>query len=365
MRIKYFLDESGNTGDLTLPTSIQRNQDQPFFVLSCVGIDDEAALAVEVSRLRTKYRIQAPELKFASVRNKPEFLRDLLKFLSDSSSPILIEATDKKFSICIHIIECLIVPAVGPMDFEPMARLMKNVFADLLAENLPQDVIEAFCQACQSQDKASLRDCFQKLEAWCASTVQNDITTGIMMFLKDTKSDFEEVAETDADGLKRFLPVPDSTTKGKPVQILPHVHSLLHIYGRLNRYHGSELDQVILHHDEQLQYDKTLFEGMALAESEVGNDLPQQPSADFRFFEQAELKFISSDSSIGVQVADLLAGMVAFGLREMRTSGAGLSNEWKAAFFDLRKFEALGPGLGVNVVASTMDAHKFHSMSCR
>ncbi|WVX47212.1 hypothetical protein ROLI_002780 [Roseobacter fucihabitans] len=103
-----------------------------------------------VSRLRTKYRVQAPELKFTSVRNKPEFLRDLLQFLSDTSSPILIEATDKKFSLCIHLIECLIVPAVGPMDFGPKARLMKNMFADFLADNLPEDVIEMFCKACHA-----------------------------------------------------------------------------------------------------------------------------------------------------------------------------------------------------------------------
>ena len=358
----YYLDESGNTGDLTLAAPEFHFAGQPYFVLSCFGYDDETRLEAEVLRLRRRHRVQAPELKFAFVREKPRFMCDLLAFLQEAASPIMVEATDKKFSLCTNIIESLIVPAICPADWDEGARFMKNAFADSLSAHLSKHVLTAFCEACSERTTDSLANAFDTIEAWAQSMPTDEIMSGILMFLQDTKNDFQNVDKDNSEALKRFLPIPDATRSGKPVHILPHVYSLLHIYGRLNRHTKGRLSDISLHHDEQVQFDRALQDGMTLAESGVGENLPRQPQADFRFVQKATLNFQASHRSIGIQVADLLAGAVAFGLNELNKPQPELSQEWKLFFRNLLNACDIIPGTGVNVVAATSLTLRFHAL---
>jgi hypothetical protein len=134
---------------------------------------------------------------------------------------------------------------------------------------------------------------------------------------------------------------------------------MLHIYGRLNRYSDGQLAGMSLYHDEQSQFDQALQDGMKLAESGVGEGLPPQPIADFRFDQKATLSFHVSHSSIGVQVADLLAGMVAYGLKELRKLSSKLSPEWQVAFGDLLEVDGPHRGVGVNIVSASDIARRF------
>lgn len=349
----YYLDESGNTGDITLAAPDFTFDNQPFFVLSCIGIADEAALNVEVARLKTRYKIQAPELKFSSIKKKPGFMHDLISYLEDVQYPIMIEATDKRFSLCIHILECLIIPPVRPHDFDVHARLIKNTFADRLESCLPDTVLVAFCDACHKQTYASISAVFKALHSWTVSCPKDDVVDGILLFLEDTMQDFKNIDSQDADAFCRYLPVPDVARSGKAIQILPHTPSLIHIYGRLNRLHSGDLSTIQLHHDEQLQFDKTLFEGMALAEGDVGKNLPAQPVADYNITKPAQLFFKTSHNTIAIQVADLFAGSISYCLQTMTNSCATLPTEWGHVVGNLIALDDPLRGAGLNVVAAS------------
>ncbi len=326
--------------------------------MSCVGVSDEAALACELARLKTLYRIQAPELKFSSVKKKPGFLRDLITYLNRAKSPILVEVTDKRFSLCMHIIECLIMPAVSPSDFGQRARIIKNAIADRLDVDLPDHVLIAFCAACQNMTRPSLESAFTALHTWATSFPQEEMMDAILLFLNDTMQDFNDAEPSDPRSVSGFLPVPDIARSGKAVQILPHVPSLLHIYGRLNRLHGGQLKGVRLHHDEQMQFDRALFDGMALAEGAAGKDLPPQPAADFNITVPANLFFKTSHESAAIQAADLLAGAISYCLQTLNASGGVLPPEWGRAFRDLLSLNDSPRGIGVNLVtSSTVFAH--------
>ena len=63
----YFIDESGNTGDLANGNLPSNFGDQPIFCLAAIGIADERLLKIEIDRLKAMHRVQLSELKASVV----------------------------------------------------------------------------------------------------------------------------------------------------------------------------------------------------------------------------------------------------------------------------------------------------------
>ena len=363
MPLNYYLDESGNTGDLILSGPDFSFSEQPFFVLSCLGLDDEGQTKELIAKLRDRHRVQASELKFAPVKKKPGFTLDLLEALEHKRAPILIEATDKRFLLCAMMVECLIVPPVCDSDYGEDARHIKNHFAERLAFFLEDDVLAAFCLAVSTKRPDDLSDAFAALSNWLREQPKDDINDGMVLFLRDTMNDYMKAGE-DPGRVRRHLPVPDFARSGKDIHVLPHTMSLLHIYGRLNRRHGGNLRDVHLYHDEQVQFDRALLDGKALAESNLGAELPRQPAADFRFDSQAQLHFEQSDASAGIQVADVIAGTVAHLLKSVRDDSTPLSTDWKRVAQKLIDTTDAERGTGLNLV-TTASTHQWLGLQAR
>ncbi|MFA0678046.1 hypothetical protein AB4567_27355, partial [Vibrio sp. 10N.222.51.A6] len=84
------MDESGNTGDLIKPEFSLQFGGQPLFALSCVGVDDEKAVADKLSDLKLKYGVEN-ELKSTEIyAYKPEFFLELAKYLVGNRVPIFV-----------------------------------------------------------------------------------------------------------------------------------------------------------------------------------------------------------------------------------------------------------------------------------
>ena len=66
---RYFLDESGHSGDLA-SAKAPDFAGQPFFALACVGAADAALLAAELDRLRVHYACGEGELKSTKLGKK-------------------------------------------------------------------------------------------------------------------------------------------------------------------------------------------------------------------------------------------------------------------------------------------------------
>ena len=81
MASTYYPDESGFTGDVARVDAEFAFDDQPIFVLACVGEDDCAGLAEEVERLKDNHAVRLPELKASKLTGKPEFSNDLAALL--------------------------------------------------------------------------------------------------------------------------------------------------------------------------------------------------------------------------------------------------------------------------------------------
>lgn len=346
----FYFDESGNTGDLALAAPDFSFGGQPVFVLACIGMDKPGYLEQEVHRLRRKHRIQSAELKFASIRRKPKFALDLIEYMGANDLPLFVEVTDKRFAICIQIVETLIVPPVGPNEYSGRAAFVKNLFADRLHERAPNAVLSAFVLACREGTRESVSAAFAALLGWLDSVDTDEVIDGLRLFARDTFNDFTEESGATADLLQFYRPAPDRARNGKQVWMLPHVPSLLHIYGRINRFLGRDLDGVRFIHDEQMQFDVALKDGMELAEGPVGRSVRNQPLADFDIEVPASLEFVVSDDHIGVQLADLLAGILSNCVKPFVAGGELESGRWLSVLRALLCLADPSRSRGINFV---------------
>jgi len=113
--MKYYIDESGNTGDLVMTQGNLNFSSQEYFTLACIGLEDEKLIDLEnyIKELKKKYKIQNKELKFGKIKHifgkKIGFILELLKHLEEESK-ILIEIVDKKYIIATNIVHCLVNP---------------------------------------------------------------------------------------------------------------------------------------------------------------------------------------------------------------------------------------------------------------
>lgn len=171
----YYLDESGNTGDITLDAPKFTFNEQPFFVLSCLGFNNQELLTQELEKLKIKHKIQAPELKFSSIKKKPNFMADLLDFLDKEKSEILIEAVNKRYAICIQILEYLIIPSETPYDFGEEARFIKKIIADYIYMSVPNYVLASFCLSCNERNYKNAKQSFLTFEAWLKTMPESEI----------------------------------------------------------------------------------------------------------------------------------------------------------------------------------------------
>jgi hypothetical protein len=347
----YYLDESGNSGDLIKIGAGGDFGGQPFFALACIGVADPGALGQEINRLKTLHKVRTPELKSSALDNKPGLVADLMHYIACKELPVMIEVVDKRFHICISIVNHHILP-VGAIDHEPMMVQFKTWFVEYLYELMPDAVMAAFIAACLDPTRPMVRASLGQLAAWLfGRRSEDEIAGAILRGVAGTLSECDAMPEGSKDYLN-FLPDPDDSKHGKPFWMLPNLSCFTNIYARINRRHNRRIAGVTLFHDELLTYDHILENGKISAESlfERGVRL-HAPHADYQFTEQASLAFARSDTSPGIQAADVLAGLLMRRMKDRgqtrRTGGEALDE----AFGALLGMTDSERGVGINFVA--------------
>lgn len=354
----YYIDESGNTGDLARVDGASDLAEQPVFVLACLGCDNVDDLAKEIKRLKAAHRVQAPELKSGSLARKPEFIIELAQFMRERKYPLLVEVVDKRFCLITYIVSLLILTPLGAeIDFAPDTRMMKNIFAEYLHHWMPEKVLDYFVASCDEPSAKNVKRTLSSLKSWLAKR-DDQVAEGIIRFIRENIGELTAELRTDGEAYRRFLPDPDKSTRNLPVWILPNLSSFANIYARINMLHESKIGDVMLVHDEQKHFEHILRDGKTLAESLTarGGEFVL-PHSDFRFIESAKLEFANSHVSVGIQTADAIAGFV------MRHVKAVLSRDrpdvpYRIAFDSLLRLSEPERSTGLNLVLSYADLER-------
>jgi hypothetical protein len=354
--VDYFIDESGQTGDVARLNTLSGFNDQPVFCLAAVGVADELSLEREINCLRDKHGIRLDELKSAARRERPEFTFDVVKLICTERYPFFLEIVHKKFFLATHITSSQVLPPIRGLAAEPRTRFFQNLIADYLFERVPDLVFAKFIEACLSPSHESLSAELEALiEFACADTDAGEVAAGVCKLASIALTDYEEArAEGRDNAFLDYLPSPDNNKHQKRVWILPNLSAFTHIYARINLYEKGHVANVRLIHDEQLQFDEILENSKGTAEALKERAAEMfTPHASFSFKETASLSFASSTKSVGVQVADILAG---FSMRYVRDFFSDLANVSPIAHqtYDLlRRHTDETNGVGVNLVTSS------------
>ncbi|QKS80946.1 DUF3800 domain-containing protein [Pseudomonas bijieensis] len=350
--ITYFIDESGNTGDLILGGETLSYGGQPYFGLGCLGITDLTQFEADITALKLKHRIQANDLKSTKIyKNKPGFILDLIKLIASNKIPFFIELVEKKFFAATNLAFYLVWPPYFSGPGSKQADYIRTVFAQILTKEAPNQVFSMYFKACQSQSKDDLLRAFDCILEF-ARTGTSPQHAAMAESVVETMDDFQVMLTQESSeekAVRRFLPMPDQGKKGKDVWILPNYSSLTNMYARINHAHDGHIKRVKLVHDVQTQFDDILFSAKKAAE-EASPEREVSPVANYQFLQQAELSIARSEDSVGVQAADILTGFIVRYAQDRLVYKVEPAPELTTAFHLMAEAENELKGYGVNYV---------------
>lgn len=345
--MRFYLDESGSTGDVAKVGCALDFGAQPIFVLAAIGTTDHDALAAELRRLAAHHGVPGAELRSKNLVDRPELAGNLADYLLATDSPLFVEMMDKRFLIILNLVNYLVLPPV--MGFEESTAIaMRKIIGELMAVSLPEAVLVAYARACETAQRADLNAVFPVLRRWAHDPGHGGFRDILARIVEDSIGDVETLDKP--DGHLRYLPLPDRSATGRSISMLPGLSALTNIYARINKYRRGRLADTVLIHDEHMLFGDILSDAKRLMEQLSEQDvMPEVENADYKLREHAELEFVSSKVA-GIQAADILAGFV---MRFFRDAGRArpLAPAHKMAMAKVMRLTDQPGARGVNMVA--------------
>lgn len=353
-QITYFIDESGNTGDLTLGGDTLSFGEQPYFGLGCIGVKDVEEFSTQISNLKDKHRIKSNDLKSSKIyKGKPKFILDLIKLIADTELPFFVELTEKKYFVATNVIYYLALPPYYVDNSDPDLQYTRNLLAEFVALHAPNEVFTNYFKACHTQENVHLVLAFETLLKFSrsgSSTLHRYLVDAVESAMGTFQKMLKQEA-SEAEAIKRFLPSPDTGKKGKNVWILPNYSSLTSLYARINHAHAGNIEGVKLVHDVQTQFDDILFGAKKAAEdSKPGHKISS--TSNYDFLQIAVMSIERSEDSFGIQAADVLTGFLVRYAQDKLVYKIEPASELVEAFQLMAESEDPVKGYGVNYVWS-------------
>ena len=260
--MKYYIDESGTTGDLINKKVDLFFSRQPIFTHACIGVEDDEPVIDSIKKIKSLHRLPDTELKCEDLYfKKPEVILDIAKLIEKERLPIICEVMDKKYNIAISIVNHIIIPSSEKFHIFNK-RDYTQLIADLItryAEDLCFKQFYALCkEPCEKnllKTFAIFYDLFKRRKS-----LLND-NGNILNLIEKRKGEYFKLKNEHGEEIciKWFHPIPDVDTFNNTVALLPNVHSFYHILARINKYHLGDIKEAIIYHDIQKEYSKTLI----------------------------------------------------------------------------------------------------------
>ncbi|RFC32301.1 MAG: Protein of unknown function (DUF3800) [Candidatus Nitrotoga sp. SPKER] len=352
MSISFFFDESGHSGDAVNSGDAYDFIDQPYFVLACLGIKDETKLVQQINTLKITHRIPVGELKSKLLQNRPSFVSDLLSLVCDQRLPFFVEVVDKRYFVCMHLVNSQLLPAIMGYRDGPEMHFLKNHLVDFLYDEISDHVLNRFVAACMEPSDDSLMSAFGSQLLFsagkCSASGAQGTRDSMHHMVSEVIKEYGEMRMKDTEAYLQFLPSPDFNKRGKQVWMLPNLSSFTNIYARINLFRKGKLAGARLVHDQQLELEDILLNSKRAAESIKDSKIkPFTPHSDYLFSENASLEFVPSHECIGIQLADVIAGTVMRFYRARLRGSTAYSPETAAVVMKLLRRSDASTGIGM------------------
>jgi Protein of unknown function (DUF3800) len=352
MATSYYIDESGHTGDLAQCDDSLKFDDQPVFSMASIGVADQVSFEKEMQRLVLKHKISTTELKSSSLRRNASIVSDAINFVCSTRLPYFIEVVDKKYFLCMQIINCHVFPPILGISYRKNEVLIRQTFADYIYDHAPLEVFSTFLKACREPSEMAVWKSFQSTLRFSRSAQSNrDVSSAIHTGASFALMHYDFMRREDKNAHFAFLPIPDASKHQKNVWILPNIPAFSNIYARINLFQKGDLSSVAIIHDENVHIDEMLKDNKRILESllKEGHGVYTQ-NADYVFRGSAPLAFAKSHETLGIQLADLIAGLVMRIFKD-RINGKLTANiKFRNAYDALLTNSNPQVGIGLNLV---------------
>ncbi|MEO3988163.1 DUF3800 domain-containing protein [Plesiomonas shigelloides] len=356
MNKKYYIDESGNTGDLIVTEKNTNFSSQEYFTLACIGLENSrlGELFEYIEKLKKKYKIQSKELKFSKIKGlfgkKIGFMLELTKYIEEESD-FIIEIVDKKYIVSTNIVNCLINPPYFQPDMEPeQAKSMHLELSQWVYDHVPEDFFIKFTNASRSPSEESLIGLFNDLLN-ITKKVNSPLTEAVCMGIEESLDDFHRFKQQinlDREAYTYFFPLPDLNKRGEVLAILPYIGSFYNIHARLNYISARDLSNVVIVHDNQSHFDDILTHYHESATSTKVDNPSAFEYTDFNFTNISHLEFKDDKEAIGLQIADIYAGFINKSIAYLIRGESSLTDKERNVLF--RTLAIIYLKVGVNYV---------------
>lgn len=299
-QFKYYIDESGNTGDLISKKWISTFEKQPFFVLAAIGTtnDDKLRIGTEFEKIIERHKLNnIEELKSAS--NNPgvyEALLDVSRLAIQC--PHIIEIVEKKYMLCMSITRHFYSKINESLTTYQLHQLEREVCEELY-EHLTHEDIESFMHGCFAPSLTTIRNIV-------ISIIKNNNLRRVIK--REVLGNFNLFKHQEENLLHHYFPLPDRRGK-KIYHLLPNICSLTAILSRINKNHYQDIQDISIIHDTQKEYGSIFLENVKnQIEDKNPMQLPHIKGVDYNFTNEFnQIKFEPSSEKM-IQIVDVLAG---------------------------------------------------------
>jgi len=316
-----YSDESGNTGPRLLPS------DQPIFVLAFVELEQQQELLLKkaLEEIRTQIRLaDSEEFKFKRLVRGSEGLLAIRKIgeaMAQIQAPIHFAIVEKRYYACHLVTETFFDDAYNPYaPPEEVADGFRRWVANKIYESCDNGILGSFVQAALGHDTRRVLEIGRTIASRMRFHPDDRVVKAVRIMEHGLKTPFSWERRIDGP------PTPTPMFSVFSV-LLSHLNKRMEIEGRYA--------EIVA--DKDMQFGATLDEVLKICRDP--NTFPDGWSpygVEGPFSNILQRREANSESSMGIQLADVAAGMICrVALRCLDEQP--MSDEFLAAWSSLKR----------------------------
>lgn len=291
-----FIDESGNTGNPKILNDKWNFEDQKYFALGGICLNENSILNVrqELSLVFKKYGFnETRELKSRGNLNL-NLLKDILEILKNSQTYFFADISNKKYKIVTILVDYCVYPYY--MYKSEDIRDFKCQAAIVLYYNLDDYTLAKFVEICTNDIAGNPQDAYDALKEFLyelqKKVIDKEINKAISKVI-DFSGNYKEKSLT----IRNLYPLQDRTNKNTPMAFLPNLDAFLNLINVISyRISNRSKEKMIVCHDNQEQFSNSFFKWIKNMKDE------------FSISNIDHLEFQDSKNEILIQCADYITG---------------------------------------------------------
>lgn len=290
--IIYF-DESGNTGIQKMNNGAWNFNEQPYFVLTGILInnDNETLFCNRISSLKTEFKIEG-EIKYKnkSIRKNADIIvMKLIDIIHECNGKIMIEVVNKKFDICKWITNYCFIPYYdSPQSNTEERYIIGRCIANYVYTKVEDKLLNSFLTLVDSEQKSA-----RKLRSYCLelyNTIDNELLKEALEMTRDSIKKYKKLGLQ----VENLFPLADKFSNGSTyIAVCPNIDSFNNIISKCS----CMSNDIHVKHDDIKQLEQAI-KLWCQKHMEINDNI------------NIEIDFLVSKNELGIQVSDFISGFV-------------------------------------------------------